>query len=739
MKQIEKNRSEVDKSSPVNSFLNYYFDNIYVVNLKFKIVDRLTVTEHLKKHGINFEVFEATNGYEGEAFNKFKEYEKRELGDLKRYPKYSETEKRRGHPYIESAGAVGYIYTYLRILEDAKKSGYKRFLILEDDILLSENFERKFKNFIQSVDQDWKILLLGASQFVWDSIDLNIANKKGFYFPESTEGVNTYGSFAIAFDFSIIDELIEAESAFEATFDYLPLGELYERYFEKCFVAYPNIIMPDVSTSTLRDGVCQYTHSKETKWLVEKFDYPLNKPSISVLIASKNNLKYYSNFSNTQQLPFSLRLFFNSNDGLRPLHNTELLDAIENKIQPFNNHLFVPESDYLVTIDAKEILTESDIVKFIEYKTSIREENTTALKEIEAYRRTIINGRVSVIIPTYKSPKNLRNTLESVAEQDYHNIEIIVVSDNKYKSNLNEETRQIVNSFKYSNCKIVLLEHTVNRNSAAARNTGILSSTGEYICFLDDDNIYLQGRLSKSIEILKTTNKTVGAIYCGFLGWNSLKNDLNRYKTGNLTLEILLLDYKKHYLHSNTTTYKREAALNINGFDESYHCHQDFEFNLRFFEQYTIEAIKESLVQLNPKSIDINNLIYNLSTIEIKQKSLNQFSYIIQTYDNDVITSIYETNWLDARRYISDIDAFSRKINENTKVGLIHILRDKLIDIKIAQNKLSTLTNRYNLIMKLISNLTKVSVKTKPLQKISAYKTLIKTYHKLLRSENEKK
>ena len=53
-------------------------------------------------------------------------------------------------------------------------------------------------------------------------------------------------------------------------------------------------------------------------------------------------------------------------------------------------------------------------------------------------------------------------------------------------------------------------------------------------------------------------------------------------------------------------------------------------------------------------------------------------------------------------------------------------------DLEIAQNKLDTITNRYNLMMESISNLIKVPFKRKPLQKISAYKSLTKTYFDLL-------
>lgn len=634
---------------PINSFLNTYFDHIYVVNLKFKITDRLKVSKHLKDHGVDFEIFAATNGYAGEALEKFKEYQKRELGDLERYPEYGEREKQKGLAFIDSAGAMGYIYTYLNILKDAKEKGYKRFLILEDDIILSNSFENEFKNFIQNIDNNWKILQLGATQYGWDGISLKTAEEKGFYLPiYNTDDDYTYGSFAIAIDYTIIDELIEAQSAFEASFDFLPMAELYQRYSGKCFIAYPNIIIPDVSDSSIRKPKPQYTEAKKRKWLLENFDYPLNKPSISIFISSKENLKYYSNFSNSKKLPFSLRLFFNSNHDLRPLHNTELLNKMKNEIQPLNNYSFFSESDYIVTIHEKAILEESDIIKFLEYKVGILEENLTSLKEIKTSQKRVKKGKVSVIIPIYKKTKNLKNALTSVITQDYHDIEIIVVINNKIDTNFIEETRQLILSFNSEaiNCHIVLIEHAINNNLSAARNTGIMNSTGEYICFLNDNDIYLQGRLSKSILKLTKMSKVSAAVYCDYTDLDSIDNYSMDYKEGDLTIEILLHAFEKYYLHASTVTYRRDAILNMNGFDESYYYYQDSEFHLRYFQYYTIGYVKECLVQFDSDLSMVNDKIENLGMRESKRKFLNQFSHIALSVIKDQHESLRKQNTL---------------------------------------------------------------------------------------------
>lgn len=391
-KIIQESVSVSPKQKPASSLINHYFDNVYVVNLTHQVSKRIKTATQLTKNSISFELFEATNGYVGEPLETYQKYATSKIGTLKRYASYNEREIKRGKRYIESAGAIGYIYTYLRILSDAKKKGYKRFLILEDDILLTYDFDEKFRTFVSSVDDDWKVLQLGASQYGWNSVNQQEAIAKGHYLPRC---LDTCGSFAIAFDGSIIDELIEAESAFEAPFDHLPIGEIYERYIGKCFVAFPNIVIADVGESSIRGGRCQYAHSERMKWRLDQFNYPLSKPSVSVVLSHEENLHCLTSISKATEQPFNLQLFFNSTDGLRMLHNNEHPAHPKIEILPPVLPINLPESDYCLMLDEDEILTESNIVTYIEFATGIRQTNTTALKPITCESQQVGTGRIS--------------------------------------------------------------------------------------------------------------------------------------------------------------------------------------------------------------------------------------------------------------------------------------------------------------------------------------------------------
>ena len=77
---------------PAKSALNDYFDLVYVVNLEHQVANRIQVANQLNKSGIRFEVFSATNGYEGKPLQKWEEYKQQPLGNLTRYPDFNERE-----------------------------------------------------------------------------------------------------------------------------------------------------------------------------------------------------------------------------------------------------------------------------------------------------------------------------------------------------------------------------------------------------------------------------------------------------------------------------------------------------------------------------------------------------------------------------------------------------------------------------------------------------------------------
>jgi glycosyltransferase involved in cell wall biosynthesis/GR25 family glycosyltransferase involved in LPS biosynthesis len=649
-----------------------FFAQIYLVSLSHEREKRYKVASKLQQLGTKFQYVEAINGYQGEPLQWFENYKKRQIGVLKEFSDHSGYEKSRNMKLIESPGAVGYLYTYIEILKDAKSKGYESILIVEDDIVFCNSFEERFENFIESVRSDWKILLLGASQYKWDFFDIKEALKNKHYLPRLH---STKGSFAIAFNESIYDEVIEKQSYMEAPFDNLPLGVLYEKYLDQCYVVFPYLVMPDVSKSTIRETRVQNEHANRVKWWMGDFVYPQKKVNVGLLLTSSHNGKYLNSFW-SDNLPFNLSVFIVTENGIVPVHKLSQIPkdySVENVKNALNKCRLT--FDLLYEVPKDVTLTEELLIGEMSVEFEGCQTYPSKLKKLEGYSEGIVAGRVSVVLPTYKRPLHLRVAAESVLNQDYEDVELLIVDDNGEYSEFDEETKRVVEEIRKSNPNkhVRYLKHKVNANGASARNTGIFASTGAFICFLDDDDVYLQGRISKSIEVLKHTNNDIGGVYCGFLGWNSPEMDPNRFASGDLTREILALDYKKHYLHTNTATYKRSAIFNIKGFDPTYRRHQDLEFNLRFFEKYRVGVVKECLVRLEPQKTSVDNKVYGMEMFNLKVKFLEDFKETLAELGESDQQEIYSKQWAEVVKYAKDKNAFFVDLRRNWDNGALQI------------------------------------------------------------------
>ena len=107
---------------------------------------------------------------------------------------------------------------------------------------------------------------------------------------------------------------------------------------------------------------------------------------------------------------------------------------------------------------------------------------------------------VSVIIPTYNRARYIAEAIHSVLDQSFHDLETVVVDDGSIDS-----TRDVVAHIRDPRLKYVYHQ---NQGSSAARNTGIQISQGDYIAFLDSDDIYLPGRFDAQVEMLDRCPQT---------------------------------------------------------------------------------------------------------------------------------------------------------------------------------------------------------------------------------------
>ncbi len=201
---------------------------------------------------------------------------------------------------------------------------------------------------------------------------------------------------------------------------------------------------------------------------------------------------------------------------------------------------------------------------------------------------------VSVVIPTYSRNEMLQRAINSVLNQSYKNIEIIVVDDNDSESDYRKSTETIMKKYSiYSNIKYI--KNKKNLGGALARNQGILVARGEIICFLDDDDEYLYNCIEEKVKLFsESDNEKLALVYgmCEMIMPNNKRILFGNKFRGNCLYELLQID-----CISATSQWacKRNALLNIGMFSDI-PAKQDSMLMLKLFElNYEIDFIDKPL------------------------------------------------------------------------------------------------------------------------------------------------
>lgn len=110
---------------------------------------------------------------------------------------------------------------------------------------------------------------------------------------------------------------------------------------------------------------------------------------------------------------------------------------------------------------------------------------------------------VSVVVATYRREKGLREALESLAQQTYENVEIVLVDDNAEKD-WNKKIGDIAEAFQtaHPEANLRYLVNEENLGSAKTRNRGIEAAKGEFVTFLDDDDVYLPEKVARQVQLM---------------------------------------------------------------------------------------------------------------------------------------------------------------------------------------------------------------------------------------------
>ena len=220
-------------------------------------------------------------------------------------------------------------------------------------------------------------------------------------------------------------------------------------------------------------------------------------------------------------------------------------------------------------------------------------------------------SKVSVIIPTYDRAAYLVEAIQSVLDQTFQDFELIAVDDGS-----TDNTREVVERFNDKRIRYLWQE---NHGVSAARNTGIKASSGEYIAFLDSDDIWLPENLELKVRLLDSRpdiglvcsdaylfHSNTGAILSKYWQAESSHHTFDPFKATREPIKQLF--YRGCFIMPQASMIRRQVFDTVGYFDESLTTHEDWDFMVRIVQRYPIEIIDAPLLKLRRHD---NNLSAN--------------------------------------------------------------------------------------------------------------------------------
>ena len=176
---------------------------------------------------------------------------------------------------------------------------------------------------------------------------------------------------------------------------------------------------------------------------------------------------------------------------------------------------------------------------------------------------------VTIVVATYRRINSLQKAIDSLLSQTYKNIEIIVVDDNA-DDYWNGEVQNVIDLYKDEE-KIKYIKNELNLGSANTRNVGINNSNGEYITFLDDDDIYLPKKVENQVLEMIKFNSDYSITDLNLYYENDDKNIIEHrtrpfLKNGDLS-NLLRNHIMYHMTGTDTMMFKKSYLNKIGGFD----------------------------------------------------------------------------------------------------------------------------------------------------------------------------
>ena len=198
-----------------------------------------------------------------------------------------------------------------------------------------------------------------------------------------------------------------------------------------------------------------------------------------------------------------------------------------------------------------------------------------------------IQPLVSVIMPAYNSEKYIGKSIESVLAQDYEKFELIIVDDGS-----KDGTKSIVEQYAKNDIRIKLLEQA-NQGVSAARNKGLDTATGEYVAFLDSDDLWDADNLSVMVQATECTKSGLVCASMDIINADGTKQKENTaYKDGELMDFVTNNNEIRFFWGIGSVIIRRDILEKYHiRFDEGIAIMEDIGFYIKIFAVTNLKSV----------------------------------------------------------------------------------------------------------------------------------------------------
>ena len=247
------------------------------------------------------------------------------------------------------------------------------------------------------------------------------------------------------------------------------------------------------------------------------------------------------------------------------------------------------------------------------------------------------NIRFSIIIPTYNRADMIAETIESVINQTHYDWELILIDDGS-----TDNTKEVVSKFIKQDLRIRYVFQE-NAERSVARNNGIQNAKGDWICFLDSDDLFASNHLEGIHKFIHINNIKTGLLFTGFVQKN---NDTTVSCPNNVETHKMQDYFFRNPVNPTRVCLKAEIAKTHN-FREDAIIVEDTLYWIEVSQKYKVYPINQNTAIYNvhkDNSINIKNNAYQqlLNGINnFKRNKRTVFNSISPNVRNEVISEIY--------------------------------------------------------------------------------------------------